>query len=337
MRILLIRLSSFGDMVFTLPLARALFAWQGSAEIGWVTERPFAGLLEGAPYIHRIFFASTRAWRKAPLSAATRREIGALGREVKAFDPDLVVDAHGLLKASWISLLAPRARKVGFGPGSAGERLASFFSRERVETPGRPHLIDRALALAEYLSGKTGWDRTPDIRHLVGREDTRVDSWLAERAGRPFALFIPFSSVREKEWSQESQAEVAASLLTRDGIESFVKWGPAERERAEAIVRASGGRIELAPEAGAAATARLSARASLVLGVDTGPTHLAAAAGAPVVALFGPTDPLRFAPAGPRTRVLLPPGGRPGALPEDPAAILAAARELMAGSPPAAP
>ena len=301
MKILLVRLSSFGDIVFTLPLAKAL---RGEGDrLAWAVEGPLAELVAGAPYVDDVLVATTRAWRRRPLSAATRGELRTFLSSLRAFGPDLVVDAQGLLKSAWVTLAARAGRKVGFGFRTATERANALFTGDRVDVPPETHVVDRGLALAERVLGRGGFPRTPDVSHLVARPAPEVDSWLAARPARPFALLQPFSSRPTKEWGADATADFCRSLLSR-GIDPVLRWGPGERERAGGIAARSGGAASLAPPSPPAASARLAAHAALFVGADTGPTHLAAAAGTPTVALFGPTDPVRFGPVGPRVRIL---------------------------------
>src|SRR5512140_44384 len=303
MKILLIRFSSFGDVVFTLPLAKALMSHRPDVEVAWAIEEPLAPLVDGAPYVGKVFPARTRVWRHSLASRGTRAEIAAFLRSARAFAPDVIVDAQGLFKSAWATLLVPAARKVGFGPGTATERINCLATREWVDARRRPHAVDRSLALAEHFTGRGGWDRLPDVSHLVRLPDAGVDAWLGGRSGRPFALLQPWSSKGPKEWSPPSVLVISRALAKR-GLEPVVKWGPAEEARANVLVAASGGLLLLAPPAGPAATARLASRAALVVGADSGPTHLAAATGAPTLALFGPTDPGRFGPVGLRAAAL---------------------------------
>ena len=301
MKILLVRLSSFGDVVFTLPLAKAL---RGAGDrLAWAVEGPLAGLLEGAPYVDEVLVATTRVWRRRPLAAATRSELAAFLRGLRAFAPDLVVDAQGLLKSAWVTLAARAPRKVGFGFRTATERASVLATAERVDVPPGTHVVDRGLALAERVLGRGPFERTPDVSHLVARPAPEVDAWLAARPPRPFALLQPFSSRATKEWDAGEAASFCRALAAR-GVDPVLRWGPGERERAAAIASLSGGAATLAPPTPPAASARLAARAALFVGADTGPTHLAAAAGAPTVALYGPTDPARYGPVGPRVRIL---------------------------------
>src|SRR5262249_31111811 len=152
--------------------------------------------------------------------------------------------------------------------------------------------------------------RVPDVRHLVEKPDPAVDGWLELFGSRPFAVLQPFSSKVNKEWP-DGEVVAAAEWLGREGIQPIVRWGPGEESRAAALIaraaslpsppsKNSSLSLLLAPPTTPASTARLAARAALFVGADTGPTHLAAAAGTPTVALFGPTPPERFSPVGPR-------------------------------------
>ncbi len=301
-RLLLVRLSAFGDVVFCLPAAKALKAAFPGAELAWAVEENLLPLLRGASYVDRLFPARTRRWRRAPV--ASRGEIRAFLREARAFAPDVIVDAQGLLKSAWVTALVPAPRKVGFGRRTATERVNLLATRERIDPVGRAHAADRMLALAEHVAGRGGFDPLPDVSHLVAAPDAAVDAFLAA-TGRPFALLQPFASTSAKEWGAGRFVALARELAAR-GLRSAVLWGPGEGEGARDIAEASGSL--LAPPTGPAAAARLASRAALFVGGDTGPTHLAAAAGAPTVALFGPTDPARYAPRGPRVAVAAAPG-----------------------------
>lgn len=333
MKILLVRLSSFGDVVFTLPLAKAL---RGEGDrLAWAVEGPLAELVSGAPYVDEVLVATTRAWRRRPFSAATRGELRTFLGRLRDFGPDVAVDAQGLLKSAWVTLAAHAGRKVGFGFRTATEKVNALVTRERVDVAPGVHVVDRGLALAEQVLGRGGFSRTPDVGHLVTRPDEKVDAWLEARPARPFALLQPFSSRPAKEWDEGAAAAFCRALADR-GLDPVVRWGPGERDRAAGIVARSEGAASLGPPNPPAASARLASRAALFVGADTGPTHLAAAAGTPTVALFGPTDPARFGPVGPRVRILrdrtdaynagLP--GLPG-LTSD--AVLAASLELLGG------
>ena len=169
------------------------------------------------------------------------------------------------------------------------------------------------LALAEHVTGKSGFER------IAGREAsrrTRKTPWSirgSSRYGsRPFAVLQPFSSKVNKEWRADDVVAFAAWLAS-EGIQPVLRWGPGEESRRGAFlpflrnplfVFFSFSSSSPRPSDDPASTARLAARAALFVGADTGPTHLAAAAGTPTLALFGPTRPERYGPVGPRAAVL---------------------------------
>ncbi len=303
MRILFVRLSSFGDVVFALPAAKALHAAHPGTTLAWAVEPPLAPLLEGASYVDEVLVVNTRGWRRSLVARSTRREIQAFLRRGRELRPDLVVDAQGLFKSALVTAAVRAPRKVGFGWRTATERVNCLVTNERVEAADRPHVLDRMLALAEYVAGRGGFDRVPDVSHLVGRPDAAVDTWLERNGRRPFALLQPFSSKGAKEWGAHGVLATAERLASR-GLTPTLRWGPGEESRARDLQVLSKDILLLAPPTTPASSARLAGRAALFVGADTGPTHLAAAAGVPTLALFGPTDPARFGPVGPRTAVL---------------------------------
>jgi heptosyltransferase-1 len=312
MRVLFVRLSSFGDVVFALPAARALKTALPDARLAWAVEEPLAPLLEGASYVDEILVANTRPWRKDLLGRKTREEIGDFLRKGRGERFDLVVDAQGLFKSALITAAVPAARKVGFGFRTATERINCLFTNERVDVDrsARPHVVDQMLALAEHVTGKAGFDRVPDVTHLVEREDPVVDAWLDQMGEQRFAVLQAFSSKVNKEWGVDDVIAFSERLAS-DGIQPVLRWGPGEESRAQDLLTlskkyrsSSSLPLLLAPATTPASSARLATRAELFVGADTGPTHLAGAAGVPTLALFGPTPVERFAPVGPRAAVL---------------------------------
>ncbi len=319
MRILFVRLSSFGDVVFALPAAKALETALSGAQLTWAIEPPLAQLVTGAPYVDDVLPVDTRGWRRAWRATKTREGISEFLRRVRGEKTpfDLVVDAQGLFKSALVTLAARGApRKVGFGWKTATERINCLFTDEHIDVDrtSRPHVADRMLALAEHVTGKTGFERTPDVKHLVEREDPAVDSWLEQMGERRFAVLQPFSSKGNKEWAA---ADVVAfsERLSSEGIQPVLRWGPEEKGRADSLLTlskkifssspsSSSLPLLLAPATTPASTARLASRAALFVGADTGPTHLAAASGTPTLVLFGPTSVERFGPIGPRAATL---------------------------------
>lgn len=332
MEILFVRLSSFGDVLFALPAAKALRANLPGARLTWAIEPPLAPLVTGAAYVDDVLPVDTRGWRRGWRAAETREEISEILRRLRgrgggrgasgdASPFDLVVDAQGLFKSALVTGLVRGApRKVGFGWKTATERVNCLFTDERVhvDRAASPHVLDQMLALAEHVTGRAGFERTPDVAHLVERPDPVVDEWLEHFGSRPFAVLQPFSSKVNKEWAA-GDVIAFAEWLSNEGIQPVLRWGPGEESRAAELIdlskkifsssslSPSGPSLPLllAPPTSPSSTARLAARAALFVGADTGPTHLAAAAGTPTLALFGPTPPERFGPVGPHATVLL--------------------------------
>jgi lipopolysaccharide heptosyltransferase I len=304
MRILFVRLSSFGDVVFALPAAKALRANLAGAHLTWAIEPPLAPLVTGAPFVDEVVPVDTRGWRRTPFSRGTREGISDFLKRVRT-PFDLVVDAQGLFKSALVTAVASSAgRRVGFGWRTATERINCISTDEHVDVDraSRPHVADQMLALAEHVTGKSGFERTPDVKHLVEREDPFVDDWLERFGSRPFAVLQPFSSKVNKEWAARDVIAFAQRLGS-EGFQPVLRWGPGEESRADALIALSR-KIVLAPPTTPASTARLASRAALFVGADTGPTHLAAAVGTPTLVLFGPTPVERFGPIGPRTAAL---------------------------------
>jgi lipopolysaccharide heptosyltransferase I len=321
MRILFVRLSSFGDVVFALPAAKALRTNLAAAHLAWAIEPPLVPLVAGAPYVDDVVPVDTRGWRRALFARGTREGISDFLRRVRT-PFDLVVDAQGLFKSAIVTASASSAgRRVGFGWRTATERINCIFTNEHVDVDraSRPHVADQMLALAEHVTGKTGFDRIPDVKHLVERKDPVIDAWLDQQGSRPFAVLQPFSSKVNKEWTAGDVVAFSA-WLGAQGIQPVLRWGPGEESRAESLLTlckksfsssslspstsSSPLPLLLAPATTPASSARLASRAALFVGADTGPTHLAAAAGTPTLVLFGPTSVERFGPIGPRTAAL---------------------------------
>src|ERR1039458_4213561 len=294
MRILFVRLSSFGDVVFALPAAKALRTNLPAADLAWAIEPPLAPLVAGAAFVDDVVLVDTRGWRRALFARGTREGISDFLRRVRT-PFDLVVDAQGLFKSAIVTAAAsPAGRRVGFGWRTATERINCIFTNEHVDVDraSRPHVADQMLALAEHVTGKTGFDRIPDVNHLVERKDPVVDAWLDQQGSRPFAVLQPFSSKVNKEWTAGDVVAFSA-WLGAQGIQPVLRWGPGEESRAESLLTLSKKSssslspstsssplpLLLAPATTPASSARLASRAALFVGADTGPTHLAAAAG----------------------------------------------------------
>lgn len=289
-RILVVRLGALGDVV------RTRFAFAGlrerfpEAELDWLVEDRCRAGLVGICGLDRVIEVPRSEWRAArprrALAAARR-----LVRQLRERSYDLAVDFHSIAKSAIWPWLASVPRRVGYAAPLARESAQRLLTH--CVSLGETHLsrFERNAALVHFLGGEVP-TRAPPLR-LEGSPP----SGLPER----FAVVHPGTSpgTEYKRWPVERFAAVARALREERNLLSVVTWGPVtgERERAEEVVRRSAGAALLAPETpDLGAVLAILARAQLFLGGDSGPMHLAALVGCPMVVVFGPTDPVENAP-----------------------------------------
>jgi len=294
MRVLLVRLSSIGDVVHTLPALAALA--RAGHEAGWLVEPASRVLLEGHPLLAQV----------APVPAARAFRLGVARETVRALRArryDVALDFQGLWKsAAWARLSGAR-RVVGFAGAWRREGPSALLVGERVDLPGEAvHVIDKNLALLRPLGiDALGLREFPLPEAPASAE--RVDRALAELGIGPFAILNPGGGWPSKRWPAESFGAVARGLRER-GLSAVVTWGPGEEALADRVVAAAAGAAVRSFATSLLDYLALARRARLVVAADTGTLHLACAVGTPVVALFGPTDPARNGPFSLRDEVV---------------------------------
>jgi ADP-heptose:LPS heptosyltransferase len=214
---------------------------------------------------------------------------------------DVALDLQGLLKSAFWARASGARRVIGFAREHLREPQAAWLYGERVTPPHPAHVIDKNLALARHLGAPTA----PIALPIRAEASPPVAAGLARaRDGQPYAVLNPGAAWPNKRWPAERFAALAQALHRRHGLVSIVTWGPSERPLAEAIVAASAGTARVSPETGIGDLAAVMRGASLVVSGDTGPLHIAAAVGAPLVGLYGPTWPERNGPWNPEDQVI---------------------------------
>ncbi|HHL39511.1 MAG TPA: lipopolysaccharide heptosyltransferase II [Deltaproteobacteria bacterium] len=296
MKVLIVKLSSLGDVVHTLPALGLLRSRLGpSARIDWLVEEGAAGIVEGHPLVDEVLVVKNRGWLREP--AATLAVAGRL-RERRY---DVVVDFQGLAKSAvWVAL-SGATRRIGF---AKARELSHLALTERLGgLDSDMHAVDRYLRLAAMVSPADG--------ELRARFPLEVDNDAAARAAEllessglsaqtPFMVLIPGARWPTKLWSEERFAEVARRAADELGLGSVVVGAAADRPKGRAIVEMAGrkGVADLTGRTTLKELAALCAMAQAAVSVDSGPMHVAAAAETAVVALFGPTSAKRTGPYG---------------------------------------
>jgi heptosyltransferase-1 len=285
-RILIVKTSSMGDVVHALPLASDLARARPDATIDWVVEEGFADIPRLHPAIDRVIPVALRRWRRAPLARATRSEIIAARRALRDHSYAAVIDCQGLIKSA---LIAVQARGPVWGPdrASAREPLAALLYRHRVGVDRAQHAIARNRALGAAALG-AATDEAPRFALHVPplTQPALVD--FAERGA--YAVLMTNASRATKLWPPERWRALEAWLAAR-GLASALPWGSPDEQR-DTRARADGmRRAWVAPATSLRELAALLHGARIVVGLDTGLTHLAAAVGAPTVGLFCDYDP----------------------------------------------
>ena len=275
-RLLVVRLSAMGDVVHTIPAAVALREGLPGVAVRWVVESPYRELVEVVAGVEAIP-VRVRAWSRSPL--ISRSAIREAIRSIRG--AAVSVDFQGLIKSALLARLSGAPVRYGFDKAAIREAPALLFSNRRVAVDGSAHVVDQNLQLARAAGGSSAaisprWDAFP------------ADPGGKLEGFRGRVILLPGAGRSEKLWPVERFRELARRL----GRPVAVAWGPGERELADATG------APVAPETNLRELAFLLANASLVIGGDTGPLHLAAALGTPLIGLYGPTDPRRNGPYG---------------------------------------
>lgn len=309
-RLLIVRLGSMGDIIHTLPAAFALRFALPDATIGWVIEERWAELLCAAseprsgprsarrPLVDKLHVVDTKAWRKNWFSTHTWERIGAAISDLRAPRYDVAVDFQGAVRSAFLSRCSGAPAIYGFR--QPRENVASMLYTRPVMAQGS-HIVEQNLCLAASVIGQSLKMR--EIEFPCDEAATkRCAAWLQRESIGDFIVMNPGAGWGAKQWPAERYGAIA-KCLAENGLRALVNCGPGEEKIAQEVEAASGGSVRAVswpiPELIA-----LTRRARLFIGGDTGPMHLAAALGIPVVAIFGPTNPARNGPFGTRSIVL---------------------------------
>ena len=287
---LIVRLGALGDIVHALPLAAAIRSTWPDARVDWLVDVKHRAILDHVGGLSTI------------VPVDTRRMGGDTGvvpvvRRLRAARYDVVIDAQGLLKSATLARAAGGGRVVGLAREQLREPLARWAYGGAAQ-PAGPHVVDNALALARAV-GATGGPPRFALEPPPSDVVARVRGVLGIAAEQPFALINPGAAWPNKRWPPEGFGAVARHVRARHGWPSIVAWGPGEEDLARAVVAASDGAASLAPPTSLGELLAVVGAAGLVVSGDTGPLHLAAALGTPIVGVYGPTDPARNGPWSP--------------------------------------
>ena len=276
-RLLVVRLGALGDIVHALPaFAACRRAWP-RARIDWLVEprhRPVLDLVRGLDHVVDVDPAG--AWRDLPRVV----------RLLRATRYDAAMDLQGLLKSAILARASGAARVAGFAREALREPMAALAYTETHPVDDDGHVVRKNLALAAALGADTSVVEFP------------LDVPPSSEPG-PYAILNPGAGWPNKRWPPAQFAALAGWLQERHGLRSLVLWGPNERRLADAVAAASAGAATAAPPTTIADVLALARGARVVISGDTGPLHLAAAVGAPIVGIYGPTSPARNGPVDP--------------------------------------
>lgn len=302
MRILIVKVSALGDVVHTLPVLDYLHQVAPGIEIDWVVEEGNREIVEGHPLLRKIHLVKTRAWRQAPFSIKTWREISDVKRELREAHYDITFDLQGNFKSGLISWLSGAERRYGFDRVDVREPLNLIFTNNQVPLRRQDsHVSTRALRVVSVPFGRdyNGMKLSSDI-FTTPEDDAAAETFLATLSDGLVFLFHYGTTWETKLWLEERWVELGKLVLERFPDSTILySWGN-ERERAavERIAYAVKGNSRILPGMTLKGLCAFLKKIDIVVGGDTGPVHMAAAVGTPTVSFYRSTDAKRNAPKG---------------------------------------
>lgn len=284
MHVLIVKTSSMGDVLHSLPaLTDAMQAIPG-IKFDWVVEEGFAQIPSWHPAVDKVFPVAIRRWRKSWFASKTRTERKAFYQALKARDYDCIIDAQGLVKSAALVTRKAHGIKHGMDWNSAREPLASLFYNVKHSVAKQQHAVERIRELFAKSLSYTRPQHQGDyaisahfLTNLKGSEEK-------------YAVFLHATTRDDKHWPEANWRELIG-LMATTGLRIKLPWGaPHEEERAKRLAEGFNF-VDVLPRMTLESVARVLANAEFVVSVDTGLSHLTAALDRPNVTLYGPTDP----------------------------------------------
>ena len=310
MNILIVKLSAIGDVIHTLPALNAVRSYYPNANITWLVEDAAAPLVQGHKALDRVLVSKRKRWLKALRSLSfldTIKEVYGFIKALRDTRYDMILDFQALLKSGVLIALARGRRKIGFGKGLEHMEHSYIFLNERIPAVDMEiHALSRGMILLNAVGIPTN-----EIEYKLPMSDhdrKKIDELMKQHGinGEKSLIAInPVAKWETKLWPKKQFAELADMLVDQYDMKIVFTGGIKDYSIIQAITSSMKGRaINFAGKTTLTELAALYEKAALVVSTDTGPMHLAAAVGTPVVALFGPTAPWRTGPYGPGHQII---------------------------------
>jgi lipopolysaccharide heptosyltransferase I len=298
MNILIVKLSAIGDVIHAIPSLAALRRLYPEANITWAIEDESSDLISNHPYLDRVLVSHRKQWIKDLKEGRIKKplkEIRAFIKGLRMQHYDLVIDMHGLMKSAVVVLLSSGKRKLGY---DSMQELSGLFLNEKISEDMSKHAVDRYLDFLRYLGADI---KDPEFLIPISEENkNRVKDLLQrnniDNNGR-FVAVSPLALWDTKLWADGKFAGLCDRIIEELGA-SIVFTGSDRRklEHVQSLMKTPS--VNLGGQTTLRDLGYLYQLSSLLITTDSGPMHLAAAVGTPVIALFGPTDPSRTGPYG---------------------------------------
>jgi heptosyltransferase-1 len=290
MKILIVKLSSIGDIVHTLPTLAAIRRAMPNAEISWVAEKGAAEILRNNQFLTSLIEIDTKSLRGGKtlgeIMLAARQQM----RGLRASAFDVSIDFQGLLKSAAIAKISKATRRYGFSRQNLREPASRFLLTNAIRVEKNLDVIRRSLRLAEKSLHISVPENDFEFPIWTEEKHQKEASAIIERAGENFVVLNPAGNWVTKLWHAEKFGILADRLWEENSLTSVISTAPNETELAEKVLRNSkSGKVVLA-QPSLKGFYELAKRAKVYVGGDTAPTHIAVAAKAPIVGIFGPTE-----------------------------------------------
>ncbi len=305
--ILIIKLSSLGDVIHALPALRTLRRLHPKAHIAWIVEEKCQDLLYNNPDLDELIVVRIRHWRRH-WNLQSWRELKASLKLIRGRF-DLVIDIQGLIKTGVIAWLTQSPRVIGFDKHDCRERPSAWFTHETIPYMGKKiHVVDRYLAMIQALGAQEVYREFPLV--VPAEAEAHIEAfWKAnpELTAKPMVALHHGVGFPTKRWPIERFAQLGDRISKELGFNILLTWGPGEEEAVKKLSSLMKEKQWVSPKNTLHESIHMLKRMSLCIGCDTGPMHLSAAQGVPTVSLFGPTNPVYSRPHGDNHEVVMKP------------------------------